>query len=124
MADRDLAFLREFCLSLPETDETAAFGHPNWRVARKTFAVYEEYEGHLCLVFKATLGDQAVLVTDARYFRAPYTGRFGWTSLIIDDGLPKALAKRHIMESYELVAPKRCRVAISEAAPTKKRAKA
>jgi len=32
-----LARLRSLCLSLPETSETASWGHPNFKAGKKTF---------------------------------------------------------------------------------------
>ena len=67
-----LTRLRRLCLSLPETTETASWGHPNFKVRGRTFAVYELYRGRPCLAVKAAPGMQQILIDDERIYRTPY----------------------------------------------------
>src|SRR5215510_13700811 len=79
-----LAKLRRYCLSLPDTSEVEAWGHPNFRVAGKTFAVYEFYRGRPSIAVKSDLDLQEILIEDQKFFRTPYVGNRGWVSIWID----------------------------------------
>lgn len=71
--------VRQICMAFPEVYETGAYGHPNWRVGKKTFACFERYRGEWVVSFKASLIDQDDLVTGSdEYFTAPYVGHHGW----------------------------------------------
>ena len=48
---RILARLRRITLALPEAEETTSFGHPTFKVGKKTCAVLEEYKGKLPICF-------------------------------------------------------------------------
>jgi hypothetical protein len=104
---RVLAKLRAICLALPEAHEADSFGHPCWRVNKKTFACYEAYDGEWCVNFKTTVLDQQRLVASSdAYFVAPYTGRFGWVCVrqrSIDWGALRPM----LIGSYRMNAPKR-----------------
>jgi len=105
--DPVLKRLRMICLGLPGAHETVTFGHPTFRVGTKTFAVLEEYRGHLCICFKATLTDQEILIEDSRFFIAPYIGKHGWVSLIVGGGRVNwTMAGDLVRASYLLLAPK------------------
>ncbi len=64
---------------MPEAEETTSFGHPTFRVGKKTFAVLDEY-----------------------------IGKHGWTSLRLD-GTPLEWreVEELVRESYRLIMPKR-----------------
>jgi predicted DNA-binding protein (MmcQ/YjbR family) len=104
---RLLARLRRLCLGLPEAEETTSFGHPTFEVKNKTFAVLEEYQGELAIVFKATLADQTLLTMDPQFYVAPYTGKHGWTSMHAGGALDWGAVEELVRASYRLVAPKR-----------------
>ncbi len=105
---RILARLRRVCLALPEAEETTSFGHPTFRVGKKTFAVLDEYKGEHAICFKATFDDQALLTLDPQFYVAPYIGKHGWTSLRLDGtALEWRGVEELVRESYRLVAPKR-----------------
>src|SRR4051812_36336319 len=71
--------LRRLCLSLPEAREVASFGHPCWKVAKKTFACFERYNGEQVVTFKTDPLEQDRLVASGDGYRiAPYVGRYGW----------------------------------------------
>ncbi|MEQ1883191.1 MAG: MmcQ/YjbR family DNA-binding protein [Burkholderiales bacterium] len=98
--------LDAICLSFPEAYKTESFNHPCWRVAKKTFACFEVYNGEWVINFKASLIEQDDLVrSSSLYFIAPYTGRYGWVCRRIID-VDWAQLRRQIAESYRLNAPK------------------
>ncbi len=99
--------LRDFCLSLPETSETNAWGHPNFRAGKRTFAVFEYYESRPCIAFKATDEDRAVLALDERFFATPYIGRYGWYSMWVDRVVDWDQVRNLVIKSYRLAALKR-----------------
>ena len=37
--------VRAICAALDASIETTSFGHPTWKVRKKTFAVFEKYRG-------------------------------------------------------------------------------
>ena len=61
---RILSRLRRISLALPEAEETTSFGHPTFKVGKKTFAVLEKYKGELAICFKASMENQAFLTMD------------------------------------------------------------
>src|SRR5512145_1428296 len=84
-ADRVLERMRRFCLSLPDVTEVESWGHPNFKVGGRTFAVFEFYRHRPCIAVKAEPGVQEMLIDDVRCFRTPYVGHQGWVSLWTDD---------------------------------------
>ncbi len=104
--DAILKRLRKICVALPDTTETVTFGHPNFRVANKMFAVLEEYKGELGICVNVGKLLQGVFLDDPRFFRTPYIGRHGWVTLRV---YAAELDWNEIWElvrgSYALVAP-------------------
>ena len=99
-----LTKLREVCLALPGTSEVQKWGHPNFLVGKKTFAVYEKYKGEWAICFKTEPALQLELVTaDPRFYVTPYIGKQGWVSMKVD-GMKWPETKRFIRHSYALVA--------------------
>jgi predicted DNA-binding protein (MmcQ/YjbR family) len=90
-------------LALPEVQEVKTWGHPTFKAGKKTFAVLERYNGHLCICFKATLPLQHLLIEDPRFFVTPYIGKQGWVSLIADKPPNWREVRQLIKESYSLV---------------------
>jgi predicted DNA-binding protein (MmcQ/YjbR family) len=107
-----LTKLRALCLSLPETRETAAWGHPNFVAGKKTFAVFENWQGRPCIAVKQTKPDQELLLEDQRFFRTPYSGKHGWVSLWVDRRVPWKLVRELVLQSYRLVANRRMLTAL------------
>jgi predicted DNA-binding protein (MmcQ/YjbR family) len=99
--------LRAICLALPSASETITFGHPTFQVAKKTFCVLEEYEGELCIVFKAELPSQQALIQSPRFFTAPYIGKHGWVSLRCTSKLDWKEIADLVGASHVLIAPAR-----------------
>jgi len=96
-------------LSLAEVSEIEAWGHPNFRVGKKTFAVFEVYRGRPCIAVKAEDGLQQLLIDEVRFFRTPYIGNRGWISAWVDRDVDWTLLEDLVKRSYRLMAPMRPR---------------
>ncbi len=107
--EKVLAKLREICLALPGASEVRTWGHPTFQSGKKSFAVLEEYNGHLCICFKATLPLQQLLIENPRFFKSPYIGNQGWVSLIADRRPNWKEVRRLVQESYKLVTLKKAK---------------
>jgi len=118
-ADRVLERLRRLCLSLPEVAEVQAWGHPNFRVGKKTFAVFEFYHRRPCIAVKVEEGLQHVLIDDVRIFRTPYIGHRGWISIWTDGALNWTMVQDLVRGSYKLMAPKKLLVRSTGRSPTR-----
>ena len=105
--ERVLAKLREICLALPEVREVKTWGHPTFQTGRRSFAVLDNYNGHLCVCLKVTLALQQLLLEDPRFFKTPYSGSQGWVSLIADQPLDWKEVRELIGESSKLVGRKK-----------------
>jgi predicted DNA-binding protein (MmcQ/YjbR family) len=68
--------LRAICLALPETTEKETWGHPNFRVCDKIFAMYKIGDGRASFWCKAPPGSQMVIVgaDPVTFFVPPYVG--------------------------------------------------
>src|SRR5262249_53125476 len=75
-----LTRLRKICSQLPDVSETVTFGHPTFKVAGKTFAVFEQYKGELGLALKVEKELQGVFLKDPRFYFTPYIGKQGWVT--------------------------------------------
>jgi predicted DNA-binding protein (MmcQ/YjbR family) len=76
--------------------------------------VLEQYNGHLCICFKATLALQQLLIEDPRFFKSPYIGHQGWVSLIADRRPNWKEVRQLVRQSYLLVSAKALRSKQSE----------
>ena len=103
---RILARLRRLCLSLPGTSEVASWGHPNFKVGGRTFAVYEVYKGRPAIAVKTEPGLQEMLIDDERIYRTPYVGHRGWVSIWIDRPVAWKSIRDLVMASYRSLAAK------------------
>jgi predicted DNA-binding protein (MmcQ/YjbR family) len=106
-SDSVLANVRAICLSLPDTQETPTWGQPHFRVGEKIFAGCGEEKGRSSIGFKLRMDHAREIVKDPRFTPAPYVGHKGWVSM---DG--RAVrdwdeVRELILESYELIAPKK-----------------
>jgi predicted DNA-binding protein (MmcQ/YjbR family) len=75
-------------MALPGTSEVEAWGHPNFRVAGRTFAVFEIYKGRPCIAISADPEEQSFLVERFGFFKTPYVGNRGWVSAWVDQPAP------------------------------------
>jgi len=115
-----LSQLRKICLALPDTKETLTWGHPHFRVGEKIFCGFGDERGKTSIGFKVTMDHQDALIMQDRFMMAAYVGRYGWVSMDasrIDDWLE---VQDLVLESYQLIAPKRslAKVKGSEPAPS------
>ena len=98
---------RALCLALPDTSETLAWGHPNFKVHQKTFAVFEKYQGEWAIVFKTDLAHQRQLVDgDPRFYVSPYVGKQGWVSMKLTGRLNWKKIERWVRDSHQRVEKK------------------
>jgi predicted DNA-binding protein (MmcQ/YjbR family) len=97
---------RKICLRLPAATAGISFGHPTFRVAKKMFAVLEEYKGELGICLKVGTLLQGVFLDDPRFFRTPYIGKHGWVTLRVYAAPLDWIEIRELVKgSYDLVAP-------------------
>ncbi|SRR5258705_8916633 len=95
--------LRAICMALPDTVETTSFGHPTWKRRGKTFAVYERYRGDWSIALKADPGEQPALIqSDQRFYRTPYSGKHGWVSFKLQRRIPWARLRALLREAHAL----------------------
>ena len=99
------AHARRACLALPEAQETASWGHPNFRAGRRTFCAFELIDGRPSIAFKLPPDDVALRrLRDT--FATPY-GRGLWTSIWVDGTIEPETIARLAERSYRAVATKR-----------------
>jgi predicted DNA-binding protein (MmcQ/YjbR family) len=103
--------LRNFCLSLPETSETASWGHPNFRAGKQTFAAFEYVDGRPSIAMRLGRGSSDPLLEQRDFFPTPY-GRGQWISLWADIPVNWRLVEQLILKSYRTVALKRMLAAL------------
>ena len=102
-----LTRLRKICSQLPDVTETQSFGHPTFRVAGKTFVVFEQYKGEFGLALKIEQPLQQVFLKDSRFYLTPYIGKHGWVTLRMQTGPVDWKEVRELVRgSYRLVLPK------------------
>jgi predicted DNA-binding protein (MmcQ/YjbR family) len=109
-----LSVLRQACLGLPEVRETVKWGHPTFEAGKKMFAVLDQYEGRPCIAFRAGPKQREELLTDERFFEAPYAARHGWMCLFADGPLDRREVQALLRDSYRLVALKRMLAALDD----------
>lgn len=104
--DPVLQRLRTLSAALPQTNETSSWGHPNFRVGKRTFATFELIGGRSSIAFRLDERDVTLLLRRKQFFSTPY-GRGQWVSVWAD-----ALVNWHFVadlfeRSYRLAALKR-----------------
>ncbi len=95
-----LSWMRRFCMALPGTAEFEAWGHPNFRVAGRTFAVFEIYKRRPCIAISANPEEQSFLVERFGFFKTPYVGSRGWVSVWVDQPAPFRLMRDLIAQAH------------------------
>ena len=98
--------LRALALALPETTESASWGHPNFRAGRKTFAAFELIKGRPSIAFRLDRADRDRLLRRKRFFVTPY-GRGLWVSMWADATIDWTVVADLLQRSYRVVALKR-----------------
>jgi len=104
--DPVLGRLRKLCLSLPDTSEANSWGHPNFRVGKRTFVTYEWIGGRPSIAFRLNATEIDALLRQGRYFVTPY-GRGKWVSLWVDGRVKWKTIGELAQLSYRVVAGKR-----------------
>ena len=93
-------WLRKICLALPGTSEKISWGHPNFRVANRTFAAFEIYKGRPSIAIEAEIDEQAFLVERFGFYVTPYVGKRGWVSAWVDVPAPYKLMEDLVREAH------------------------
>ncbi|QED49972.1 MmcQ/YjbR family DNA-binding protein [Cytobacillus dafuensis] len=107
--------VREISMKFPEVDEKVdSFGHTSFRVKDKPFVMMGEKEGQSSLAIKTLPTTQEILLLLDGFFKTPYIGQHGWTSLIIDQDINWKEIEGYILEAYLRTAPKRLCKVVSE----------
>jgi predicted DNA-binding protein (MmcQ/YjbR family) len=109
--ERTLAKLRALCLSLPETNETASWGHPNFKAGKKTFVAFERVKGRASMAFRLAPDEVERLLQRKRFFATPY-GRGLWVSVWADSPVDWRAVQDLVERSYRVVALKRMLTAL------------
>ena len=110
--DKVLAMVRKQCLSYPESNETAAWSHPNFRAGKKAFVTFERWEGRASIAFRVPDAEKEKGRSGGEFFVTPY-GRGQWVSLWIDKAIPEwSVIEKLIDTGYRLVALKRMLAAL------------
>ena len=118
--DDPLVWLRTLCGTLPGVEEAVAWGHPNFRSAGRTFAVFEVYRGRPTIAVKAELAEQEILVERFWFFRTPYVGKQGWVSAWVDGPAPWELLRVLISKAHLASSRLPARKARTDAGPARK----
>ena len=109
--ERTLSKLRALCLSLPETSETASWGHPNFKAGKKTFVAFERVKGRASIAFRVDADEVERRLQRKRFFATPYGGRL-WASMWADGALDWSAIQALVERSYRVVAVKRMLTAL------------
>jgi predicted DNA-binding protein (MmcQ/YjbR family) len=95
--------VRAICAALDGAVETTSFGHPTWKVKKKSFAVVEKYKGDWSLALMAEPEQQrALIATDERFYATPYLGQKGWVSFKLQGRIPWARLRALLNEAHLL----------------------
>lgn len=104
---------RRLCLDLPETSETVSWGHPTFRVGRKTFCAFEMVRGRPSIAFRLHSHPPAKVQKAmqeghdrGRFFPTPY-GRGLWVSVWVDGPVDWKLVGTLVDQGFRAVATKR-----------------
>jgi uncharacterized protein YndB with AHSA1/START domain len=115
MQNDQLERVRRVCLALPEASERLSHGEPTFFVRGKLFVMFANNhhgDGRVAVWLPAPPGFQEGLIetAPATFFRPPYVGGRGWVGVVLDT-IDDAGLQLHIETAWELVAPKRLRLA-------------
>ena len=112
--------VREICLGLHDATEVISRDSPNFRVANKTFGIYQinhHGDGRVALWLHSSDGAQAFYVAEDpnHYFVPPYVGPSGWLGVNLDTGLDWQTISKQIHAAFTRVAP--AKVAVQQTEP-------
>ena len=97
---------RRFCLSLPESSEKMAWGHPAFKAGQRMFCAFEIIRERPSIAFRLQAKEAAAALEDVRCFASPY-GRGLWVSVWVDGAVDWPQIEQLILRSYRTVATKR-----------------
>jgi predicted DNA-binding protein (MmcQ/YjbR family) len=109
--EETLRRLRSICLSLPESSETASWGHPNFKAGKKVFVAFERVKGRASIAFRLDPDEVNRLLGRQEFFVTPY-GRGQWVSLWADGRIVWRTVEDLAERSYRVVALKRMLTAL------------
>ena len=98
--------VRTLCLSFPEASEVSAWGHPVFRVRRKGFVAFEDWQERPSIAFRLEPLEVERLLARKTFFATPY-GRGLWVSVWVDRAVNEKLLEKLARQSYRLIAGKR-----------------
>jgi len=100
----DVAWLRNYCLTLPHTTETVQWGdNLVLKVGGKMYALANLEPAAHWLSFKCSPEDFAELCEREGVSPAPYFARAQWVALESEDTIPRPELKRLLRNAYDLV---------------------
>ena len=104
----DADWLRELCLSLPDSTEKLQWGENLcFKVRGKIFAIVDLSAGNLTPITLKSAPEQFhELLEIEGIFQAPYVGRYKWIFLESSNVLPASDLEDLIRQSYDLVVAK------------------
>jgi hypothetical protein len=94
---------RKILLSLPETEEKAHMGHPDFRVGNRIFASLAPKKKHIAVVKLSIANQTALLQMDPDAFSLNGWSRQGWTTVHLDKVTPTRF-RSVAQESWSAVA--------------------
>jgi hypothetical protein len=98
------ADVRRIALSMPEAEEKAHFGRPDFRIRNKIFATIRPSARRA--VVKLTVADQSALVAmDPEIFSVNSWSHPGWTNVDLDH-ITKGRFRQVVKTAWRTVAPK------------------
>ncbi len=107
--------LREFCLSLPHTEEDVKWGADLcFTIGKKMFCVTGLERETFGLSLKVTPEQFEKLTLEEGISPAAYVARYKWISIKGEDRLSRELWEQYIRQSYELVKAKLPKKLLSE----------
>lgn len=112
--DRILQRVRKRCLALPESSEVSSWGHPNFRVGKRTFVTFESIKGRPSIAFRLNPTAVDLLLRRKGFFVTRY-GQGRWVSVWADSALKWGLVERLLEQNYRIVAIKRMTAALDGA---------
>jgi predicted DNA-binding protein (MmcQ/YjbR family) len=91
-------------MALPGTSETAAWGHPNFRVGKQTFVALEMHQGRPVIALRLVQDQVRELCRGGKFHPTPY-GKGLWASIYADQRLNWRRIQTLIRQSYRNSAP-------------------
>ena len=95
------ARLRRLCLSFPDAEEGVAWGHPSFRVAKRTFCTFEILRGRPTIAMKASPADVKRLSQLDDFVVTPY-GRSVYVSQWLDGTINWRRLEALVKRSYKM----------------------